>query len=116
MLGMDRNNPEFHPNYNRFSPPLGDNAPRWPGEPTHDPDCPDIVEEQKADEEALQRFDDMWEKCTTFPNVQLTHFEWHLLLNMLEDKLAIVNRDNTQVVKMLERIASQLHTVPVKYV
>ena len=76
-----------------------------------DPD----TSQDKETEEALKRFDDIWEKVTKFPEVHLTHYEWHMLLNTLEDNLRIVNRDNTQVKMMLERIASQLHSKPVTY-
>jgi hypothetical protein len=41
-------------------------------------------------------------------NVQLTAFDWHLLLQELEHSMGVVNRERTHIYQLWEKIASQL--------
>ena len=49
-------------------------------------------------------------------SVELTVYEWHLLLNDMEDHLRIVNRNRNTTKGLYERIASQLCCQKVNYI
>lgn len=48
-------------------------------------------------------------------NITMTSYEWHLLLNDIEDHLRIVNRDRRTTASLYEKIASQLLGAKVTY-
>ena len=49
-------------------------------------------------------------------SVTLSTYDWHLLLNDIEDHLRIVNRDRTTTRELYEKIASQLYGTKVTYI
>lgn len=49
-------------------------------------------------------------------SITLTPYQWHMLLEELENRLCVVNIDRTNLVEVYEAIAGQLRGEPVKVI
>lgn len=48
-------------------------------------------------------------------SINMSAFEWHILINILNDQLNICNIDNHNTIVILNKIASQFHGSPLDF-